>query len=279
MAPLPSDNPGEGWHHRRVNSDHRLHVHRYGPAGPIQLLAVHGLTGHGARWRHVAGQLPETTVAAPDLIGHGHSSWAAPWTIDANVAALIGLLEDGARGPVVVVGHSFGGAIALHLAAARPDLFHSVVLLDPAIGLDGHWMAEIAAAMLASPDYPDAAEARAEKANGGWSDVDPALLDAELAEHLVALPGGRFGWRISVPAMMSYWSELARPLVLPRSTPTTLLRATRTSPPYVDARLIEALQTRLCTKFQLVDLDCNHMVDQARPAEVAAVIHDRLARN
>ncbi len=278
MRALPSDKCGCGWHHRRVNPDHRLHVHRYGPDGPVGLLAVHGLTGHGARWRYVAEQLPDIAVAAPDLIGHGHSSWAAPWSIDANVAALAALLEGTADGPVPVVAHSFGGAIALHLAAARPDLVDALILLDPAIGLDGEWMATIAAAMLASPDYPDPAEARAEKENGAWSDVDPVLLDVELDEHLVALPSGRFGWRISVPAVMSYWSELARAVVLPQSTPTTLVRATRTSPPYVEAALIDGLRDRLGTNFQLVDFDCNHMVDQARPTEAAAVIRAQLAR-
>jgi lipase len=278
MTALPSDNPGLAWHHRRVNSDQHLHVHRYGPDGPVQLLAVHGLTGHGARWRNLAGHLSEIAFAAPDLIGHGRSSWAAPWTIEANVAALAALLESSADGPVAVVGHSFGGAIALHLAAARPDLVDALVLLDPAIGLDGDWMAEIAAAMLASPDYPDAAQARAEKEHGAWSDVDPALLDIELDEHLVALPEGRFGWRISVPAMMSYWSELARHAVLPGATATTLVRATRTSPAYVDDALVDALRARLGTDFHLVDLDCDHMVAQARPVEVAAVVRQQLAR-
>ena len=67
------------------------------------------------------------------------------------------------RGPVVVVGHSFGGAVALDLAAARPDLVAGLVLLDPAVGLDGGWMREIADEMFASPDYTDRAEARAEK--------------------------------------------------------------------------------------------------------------------
>ena len=28
-----------------------LHVHRYGPDGPIRVLAIHGLTGHGRRWQ------------------------------------------------------------------------------------------------------------------------------------------------------------------------------------------------------------------------------------
>ena len=113
----------------------RLHVHRYGPAGPVRLLAIHGLTGHGKRWQPLATQhLAEITVAAPDLIGHGRSSWAAPWTIDANVAALAALLEHQAEGPVVVVAHSFGSAVALHLAAAHPDRVAALVLLDPAIG-------------------------------------------------------------------------------------------------------------------------------------------------
>ncbi|WP_343599659.1 alpha/beta hydrolase [Mycobacterium sp.] len=255
----------------------RLRVHRYGPAGPVGLLAIHGLTGHGRRWERLAARhLPDVAVAAPDLIGHGRSSWAAPWTIDANVAALASLLEDQPQGPVVV-GHSFGGAVALHLAAAYPDRVAALVLLDPAIGLDGGWMREIAEAMLASPDYPDTAQARAEKATGAWADVDPGVLDAELDEHLVALAGGRYGWRISLPAMMSYWSELARDIVLPPAgIPTTLVRAGRASPPYVGDALVAGLRDRLGPDFALCDLDCDHMVAQAKPAEVAALIRERM---
>jgi lipase len=257
----------------------RLHVHRYGPAEPVRLLAIHGLTGHGRRWQPLASRhLAEIAVAAPDLIGHGRSSWAAPWTIDANVAALAALLARDAGGPVVVVAHSFGCAVALHLAAAHPDLVAALVLLDPAIGLDGAWVGEIADAMLASPDYPDAAEARAEKATDSWADVDPTVLDAELDDHLVALPNGRYGWRVSLPAMMSYWSELAREIVLPpNGIGTTVVRAKRTSPPYVTDRLVAGLRERLRAEFQLVDLDCNHMVAEAKPAEVAALIRERMA--
>ncbi len=261
-----------------INGVTNLHVHRYGPIGPVRLLAIHGLTGHGRRWQRLAeDHLSDITVAAPDLLGHGRSSWAAPWTIDANVAALAALLSTAAAGPIPVIGHSFGAAVALHLAATHPHLVSSLVLLDPAIGLDGCQMRDIADAMLASPDYPDRAEARAEKATGAWADVDPALLDAELDEHLMVLPNGRYGWRISLPAMMSYWSELAREVVVPAAdTTTTLIRATATSPPYVSDELIAALDARLGVRFRLVDLDCRHMVAQARPAEVAAAIHGRL---
>jgi len=96
-------------------------VHRYGPSGPARILALHGLTGHGQRWQQLSGLLPEFGLAAPDLIGHGRSSWAAPWTIDANIAALAALLDGQADTPVLVVGHSFGAGLAMQLAAARPN--------------------------------------------------------------------------------------------------------------------------------------------------------------
>jgi lipase len=252
-----------------------LQVHRYGPAGPAQVVAVHGLTGHGERWQTLAMRhLAEFSVVAPDLIGHGRSSWAAPWTLEANAEALAGLIQPGR--PVVVVGHSFGAAVALTLAAAHPDLVARLVLLDPAVGLDGGWMRDIADDMFASPDYSDRNEARAEKVNGSWGEVEPAELDRELDEHLIDdLPNGRVGWRISIPAMMAYWSELARPITLPpNEIPTTLVRATRTHPPYATDELIASLAGR--ADFTLLEWDCDHMVVQAKPAETATLIRTQL---
>jgi lipase len=222
--------------------------------------------------------LSEFAIAAPDLIGHGRSSWAAPWTLDANVAALAGMLDADAERPVVVVGHSFGGAVALNLAAARPDLVAALVLLDPAVGLDGGWMRDIADDMFASPDYTDREEARAEKAGGSWGEVDPDELDRDLEEHLMELPNGRHGWRISIPAMLSYWSELARPITLPRNgIPVSLVRATKTDPPYVTDDLVAGLDGR--PDVTLLEFDCDHMVAQARPVDTAAVIRKQLERD
>jgi lipase len=178
----------------------------------------------------------------------------------------------------VIVAHSFGSALAMHLAAARPDRVAALVLLDPAIGLDGGRMREIADAMLGSPDYTDPAEARAAKTNGSWAEVDPAVVDDELEQHLVALPGGRYGWRISLPAMMSYWSELARDIVLPpKGIATTVVRAAWTSPSYVTDALTSSLRERLGDDFRLTTFECDHMVAETKPAEVAALIRERMA--
>lgn len=253
-------------------------MYRYGPQRPAQILAIHGLTGHGRRWAIIADRLPEFSIVAPDLLGHGRSSWDAPWNIDANVEALAAVLRAETDDPVVVVGHSFGGAVALNLAATHPELVSSLVLLDPAIGLDGQAMRQVADGMFASPDYPDRQQARDEKVHGSWGELPAAILDAELDEHLITLPSGRFSWRISVPAMMSYWSELARPLVLPpRGTPTTLVLAKRTQPPYVTPELLSGLQSRLGADFVLTEFDCNHMVEQSMPDQTSDLIRRHLS--
>ncbi|TRW81162.1 alpha/beta hydrolase [Mycolicibacterium sp. 018/SC-01/001] len=255
-----------------------LCTYRFGPSSPARVLAIHGLTGHGKRWETLFTQhLPDVTALAPDLLGHGRSSWDAPWSIDANVGALAALLDSEGGDPVLVVGHSFGGALALNLAAARPDLVSGLVLLDPAVALDGRWMREVADDMYASPDYTDRAEARDEKTSGSWGEVDESELDRELDEHLVDLPNGRVGWRISIPAMLCYWSELTRPVPVPRDgTPTTLVRALRTDPPYATDELITTLDAGLGPNLTVLEWDCDHMVPLAMPAETAALIRDQL---
>ena len=153
----------------------------------------------------------------------------------------------------------------------------ALVLLDPAVGLDGGWMRDIADDMFASPDYTDREEARAEKVNGSWGEVDPEELDRELDEHWSTCRAGARGWRISIPAMMSYWSELARPIPLPRNgIPMTLVRATKTDPPYVTDELLAGLAGDR-PDFTLLEFDCNHMVPLARPGDTAVVIREQLS--
>ncbi|MFI8972859.1 alpha/beta fold hydrolase [Nocardia asteroides] len=253
-----------------------LHVHRFGPAdGPV-VLALHGLTGHGNRWETLATEhLPQARVIAPDLRGHGRSSSLPPWDFETIVDDLAALVRAETDGPVVVAGHSFGGAAGIHLARRHPELVRALVLLDPAIGIDAKLIEQVALANLASPDYTDAAEARSDKQHSAWSpdEVDPAALERELAEHLVPTDGGRVGWRIFQPAITSYWGQLARPFVLPPADlPTVLVQAAKVQPPYVTPEFLTALSDHLGDRLTVHLWDCDHMVAQARPAETAALI-------
>ncbi|MGN0040815.1 alpha/beta hydrolase [Rhodococcus sp. (in: high G+C Gram-positive bacteria)] len=257
-----------------MNAAETLRTHLFGPADGPQILALHGLTGHGRRWRHLAeSHLPHARFLAPDLRGHGRSPWTPPWTFERHVDDLLRVLDTHASGPVTVVGHSFGGALALHLAAAAPERVRALVLLDPAIALPPERMLEVADSTARYPDYTDEAEARAEKVGADWAEVDPELLDAEVEEHLVALDSGRVAWRVCVAATVTSWSELARDYVLPPAhIRTVFARAGKVQPGYTSPEFRAALAERLGSNLTEVEIDCDHMIEQARPAETAALI-------
>jgi pimeloyl-ACP methyl ester carboxylesterase len=101
-------------------------------AEPVILLHCSGSSS--AQWRSLATKLAgRHRVITPDLIGYGT---AAPWAgrgefslaqEAAGIRSLIGLLEE----PVHLVGHSYGGAVALHIARTRPELVRSLTLIEP----------------------------------------------------------------------------------------------------------------------------------------------------
>jgi pimeloyl-ACP methyl ester carboxylesterase len=66
--------------------------------------------------------------------GYGESDHGAGVVSIADQAEdCVALLRHLNLGPVHVVGHSYGGAIALHLTLDHPDMVHSLALLEPAL--------------------------------------------------------------------------------------------------------------------------------------------------
>lgn len=251
-----------------------LRVHRFGPTDGQVVLALHGVTGHGTRWRALANEhLSDVRFIAPDLRGHGHSTSLPPWTFEAIVADLVTVLTEETDQPVVLLGHSFGGACALHLAHRWPQLVRKLVLLDPAVALAPAMLHDIATSCVTSSGYDSVEEARKDKLATGWGEVEPRLLDAELVDHLVATSTGRFDWRFDLPAITSYWGQLARPLMLPPADlPTVLVQAMRVHPPFVTVELRTALTEQLGDRLTVHEWDCEHMVPQERPADTAALL-------
>jgi pimeloyl-ACP methyl ester carboxylesterase len=98
------------------------------------VIALHSSGASGGQWRAYAQSLPAcVTLHAPDLLGYASdAAWPAdaPLRLDDEASRLAPLLR-GAAQPVHLVGHSYGGAVALQVALRWPQLVRSLTLFEP----------------------------------------------------------------------------------------------------------------------------------------------------
>jgi len=111
----------------------RLHYAAWGSQGKPPLILIHGGRDHCRNWDRVAAALQDRyTIYAPDLRGHGDSAWALGGMYSLpefvlDTATLVARLGDG---PLTIIGHSLGGAIALQYAGIFPERVLRVVAIE-----------------------------------------------------------------------------------------------------------------------------------------------------
>lgn len=113
-----------------------VHV-RSTPRGPEEVAVyVHGLAGSATNWTDLMGELSDVVTGhAVDLPGAGYSP-APPdgdYSVGAHARAVAALIERVADRPVHLFGNSLGGAVSVRLAATRPELVRSLILVSPAL--------------------------------------------------------------------------------------------------------------------------------------------------
>ena len=129
------------WPGRPVElGDHQVYV-RSVPAGGEPALCVHGLAGSSRNWTDLMDLLrPALAADALDLPGFGDSPPRPDgrYSIAASAQTVTALIErrrsvPERRGPVHLIANSLGGAVAVKVAAARPDLVKTLTLISPAL--------------------------------------------------------------------------------------------------------------------------------------------------
>lgn len=98
------------------------------------VVALHCSGAGAGQWRQLGAALaPHFDLSAPEHIG---TEKAGPWcgthafTLADEAATSIGLI-DAVGGPVHLIGHSYGGGVALRVALERPDRIASLTLYEP----------------------------------------------------------------------------------------------------------------------------------------------------
>lgn len=252
------------------------------PGPPVVL--IHSGSNSAAQWNDVAARLADRhQVLAPDLYNCGKTSaWPGPGplTYDAEaelVLALIGRFGGRAH----IVGHSFGGGVALRIAVRARAVIDTLTLIEP-------------------PGYPMLLAAGRVDAHAEYADVrDRFLASVAGDDHEAA-------WRIFIDhyhGRAGAWAALtdrARRALMARtptqigvyqaqdSNPTTLEDIARLGAETLMIRgeHAEAAERGVCDLItetapklrSLVIAGAGHMSPLSHPAEVAAAIDTHIRR-
>ena len=244
-----------------------LAVHDPGGAGIVVVL-LHGLGGHAMEWWPlVAGLASEVRAVAVDQRGHGASTTHPE---DVSSAAFLGdavaVIEDLDVGPVVLVGQSFGAHIALLVAASRPDLVSSLVLVEGGVGGGGEEASHDTLGWFASWPTPfrDATEATAYFGGGVAGEAWAAGLEQTTAGLVPRFDLATLGQAISAVHNQARWDEWASV-----RCPTLLVRGTRGFLSQVEA---DEMLARNENARLVVIHDAGHDVHLDAPEQLAAVV-------
>ena len=239
------------------------------PRAVRTLVALHCSGAGGRAFDGYRARLDaDTAFVAPDLLGYGSAE--PPWplgraaSLDDEADRLAPLL-DRADGGVHLLGHSFGGAVALQLAVRRPDRVRSLTLYEPvrfallhadpalwrSITGVGRRIGELAAAGLVHEsaelfvDYWSGA--------GAWGELAPARQAAVAAR----MP------KVSAEFEAIFDDPLAPAVYAGLPMPVTVIAGGRSPAPArrVAERLVEACPTARLVRHP----SCGHMGALERP--------------
>lgn len=184
-------------------NDTRLHYLEWGEqtADAPTLIFVHGFRASAHWWDAVAPFFADDyRVIVPDLTGMGDSAHRREYPADIYAKDLIALIEQQCRGPVTVIGHSFGGARTLQACASRPDLFEHAIIIDSVILFEDEHRHR-GPTVRGEKIYPDLVTAVSRfRLTPTQPDVLPEIVQ-HIARHSVReVPGGwawKFDWNIT----------------------------------------------------------------------------------
>ena len=255
-----------------------LRYHVGGEGEPLLLL--HGLAGSTGNWVELLPDLLERyRVIAVDLPGHARSGRLEPGaTVGDYAAAAAAVLAAEEASAALVLGHSFGGLVALRLAQSQPELARGLLLVSPA-GIATATRQARTVVAFATTVRPGrfAARFRHRYAARAWYRrvlfdqffvADAAALSERAAHGLLEAQQLHSDTKTAGRAMVT---DDPRPDLAATARPVVVLWGARDPQLPVDDAFEYA--RRLGAKLRVV-ADCGHLVIVERPEAVLAALEE-----
>lgn len=188
----------------------QLSFKKYGEKGPAVVI-LHGLFGTADNWHSLATRFGEHfRVWAPDLRNHGRSPHDDSHTYADMAADTAEFIRREVGENVHLLGHSMGGKAAMEMSFRRPELLHSLTILDIAPkGYDAsHNELMDAMCNLRLEDFSTRAEADAALAR----EVPSEAVRLFLLKNMARGKDNTFHWKINLPALIRHYEEIIGPV-------------------------------------------------------------------
>lgn len=93
---------------------------------------LHGFLGMGDNWKTFGNKLSEEgfEVHLLDLRNHGRSPHTDEMNYEAMAGDVLGYCKSKGLEDIILLGHSMGGKVAMHVAHANPDLIEKLIIVD-----------------------------------------------------------------------------------------------------------------------------------------------------
>jgi len=159
-----------------------------------RVFLLHGLGADRRAFQRFERLLPgdDWSITSLDLLGHGDAPRPQfGYALDDHAEHITEEIVEagaGSREPAILVGHSYGAATAVALAASRPELVRGIVLLDPVVDLDLERIGSKTAQMIEAKRekhleatvrtiYPDASDALRAWTVATWERMDMGVIE------------------------------------------------------------------------------------------------------
>ena len=216
-----------------------LSYRNWAPEGR-QILMLHGLASNARIWDLLAPILAKNfSVIAVDQRGHGKSDRPdTGYDFDTVTNDVVGFINALKLKHPIVVGHSWGGSVALCLATQRPDLISGLCFVDGGLieisRTPGNSL-EKALVNMAPPLWEgvSASDVRERLKRRDWGEQDDTSTSANLEEivmaNLEAHPDGSINARLSrknhLEVVRAFWNHKPSKLFEHIRCPTLILSA------------------------------------------------------
>ena len=274
---------GEGYVSRQGVRLHWLEWASSGTPERPAILLLHGLSSNARYWERVAWRMTNRRLVALDQRSHGLSD--APPTgygLDLLAADAGNVIRELGLDRPVVVGHSWGGIVALEVGARMGELVSGVALMDgPITSISESITWEYASRMMQPtlPRYPaleDAYQASHQLLGDAWNDDLQAFVKAGLWRD-----GNAWVLRLTAPVRLQILEQLYqfRPEVAAAAIEAPLLVGLAANDAPLRARREEGARRMLEIRPEAVIrwYDSGHDIPLIRADEVATDL-EMLAR-